>query len=616
MRGVFAKGLLALAAAAGIFAAAPAHAAADKNACDRVCLEGLIDKYLTGLATKDFSKVPFGRTLRFVENLQPLRVGQGTWASVDGLGQYRHLFADPEAGRAAVITTVREHGRGAILDLVIKVENRRITEVESQIIRDAAGAERYEKLAAPEPLWLQPVAPAERIGRQALMDTANKYFTGMQRNHPKGDYSFFDPECERLEHASKTTNLKTPEAYGHSTDTDFSSMGCQAQFQTGFLGFVTELRDRRFMVVDEERQAVFAWVSLDHNGTVRLLHLSTGKDFKLPAYFDVPRGLQVGEAFRMRRDRIHRIEMTLVEVPYGMRPDGAAPPASGTAPAPAKGKEPPPCARACLNDLLVTVLQAIADHRPADAKLAPDIRYTENGQPLKPGDGIWQTATAVAMPGDGLSSLGPSMRAYKLALADPATGQAACLCAVNENGTPGMMALRIRAAAGKVTEIEAIIVREEGAGPRGGTLALFRTQPIAEFTAKAFTEPAPQLTARPSQRTVKAVMAVDVGRWLDTVAYNHRAQPPMALEGANRLNGRDLDAPPTADVRARRTLLLDEETGLALFAAVLDHDGKAAPEVPRSNLLAGVMKIDAGKIQRVEALERWVPYGMTTGWPE
>src|SRR5262249_3925477 len=162
-----------------------------------------------------------------------------------------------------------------------------------------------------------------------------------------------------------------------------------------------------------------------------------------------------GEAFKVRNGgKLWRIEMTLTELPYGAKPFGTALAAPAQAPAPpAKGAAPPlPCYRQCLSDLLVQVLQAIADHPPAQAPPAANVRYSENGQALKLGDGLWGTATAVAMPGDGLSSLGPSLAAYKLLLADATTGQAACLCAVNENGTHGMLLLRIKAAAGKVSE--------------------------------------------------------------------------------------------------------------------------------------------------------------------
>ena len=612
--------VMALAVMAALAGPPPARAADKPKApsCDRACLEGLVGKYLAALVAHDPSKLPAGKSLRFIENDQPLQLGQGTWVSVSAIGAYRHVFADPQGGQAAAITTVTENGARAILDLRLKVENQRIVEAESQIIRDPMGAARYEQLGAAAPEWVQPVPPAERLPRAELIADADKYFQGMQRNDPKGDYSFFDPDCNRLEHATQTTNLKTPQAYGHSSDVDFSSMTCEAQFKTGFLGFVTEIRDRRFVVVDEERQAVFAFADLDHNGTVRVLHMSTGKDFVVPAYFDVPRTLQVGEAFRIRgAGKLWRIEMTLTELPYGMRPFGAAPPAPAPTPAPPppKGKAPPACGRDCLSDLLVQVLQAMADHRPGEAPLAPTVRYTENGQPLKPGDGIWGTAAAIAMPGDGLASLGSAISAYKLFLADPATGQAACLCAVNENGTPGMMAIRIRALAGKIGEVEAVIVRQETTGPRGGTLTLFRTAPLATFTPKGFSAPDAVLTRPPPLRTARAGMATDVNRYFDTLAYDLRASQPVSIEGSTRLNGNALPGTaPAADVRGRRVWLADEQAGLVMASAVLDHDGTTPAGLPTSNLLAGVLKIEGGKIAEMEAIERPVPYGMDTGW--
>jgi hypothetical protein len=591
-----------------------AHAA-DKP-CDRACLEGLVGKYLTALAAHDPSKLPTGRTFRFVENNQLLKPGQGTWVSVSAIGGYRHIFSDPEDETAAAITTVTENGKAAILDLVIKVQDRKIVEAESMIIRDAGGAARYEQLKAPAPEWLTAVPPADRISRAALVATSDKYLVGMIRDDPKGDYSFFDPECDRLEHATQTTNVKTPQAYGHSSDVDFSSMGCEAQFKTGFLGFVTDIRDRRFPVVDEERQAVFAFADLDHNGTVRVLHMSTGKDFVIPAYFDVPRTLQAGEAYRMRKDKIWRIEMTLTELPYGMRPYGAAaPPPPALAPTGKAKDAPSSCERDCLQDLLVRTLQAMVDHRPGDAPLAASVRYTENGQQLKPGDGIWGTASAVAMPGDDLASLGKTMSAYKLFLADPATGQAACLCAVSENGTPGMMAIRIKAAAGKVTEIENLVVRQEMGGPRGGTMTLFRTPVLAEFDAKGFTEPEAALTRAAAQRYQRSVYATDVNRYFDTVAYNLRSPTPAAIEGTSRLNGHALTGTvPPAYVRGRRVMLIDEETGLVFAGALLDHDGVTPAGLPSSNMLAGVFRVDGGKLSRVEAIERPVPYGAVSGW--
>jgi hypothetical protein len=642
-----------LAASAAI--GGPAQAA-DKPACDRGCLEKLVVAYLKALPTHDPSTLAGSRGARFVENDQPLKLGEGTWATVTGLGKYRHIFADPEMGKAAVITTVQENGVPAILDVVLTTQKGRITEVESQIIRDAKGAQRYEALGVPAPEWLEAVPPAQRIPREALAATANKYFQGMKRDDPKGDYSFFDPDCNRLEHAEQTTNLKVRQAYGHSSDTDFSSMTCQQQFQTGFLGFVTDMRDRRFEVVDEERQEVFAFVNLDHNGTVRVLHMSTGKDFVIPAYFDVPRTLQAGEAFRMRGDKIWRIEMTLTELPYGTRPAQDAPP---PAPRARDLAAKPPCDRTCLGGYVDQVLQAMMDHDPSHAPLAPNVRYTENGQALAPGDGLWGTATAIAVEGDGLSSLGPNSSAYRLYFADPAMGEAGYLGAVNENGTPGILALRVKVSNQKVTEIEAVVVRQEGTGPRGGTMTLMRPLLLAEMNVKGFTGPDPSLLSG-GERWTRTAMANTASHYFDGMLRSSSIGIPLGEDCVRRDNGGQTTGNSAAApldpavpafkpfalgcaaqldsgffhyvsaVRDRHALVVDEDRGLVLEIAMVDHTGavKTIPTpagqvslpsnllTPSTDMMVAVFKMSNGRIERIEALDRAVPYGMTTGWTE
>jgi hypothetical protein len=229
-------------------------------------------------------------------------------------------------------------------------------------------------MGQPEQVWLEAVPPAQRISRAMLIAQTNKYYTGMERNDPKGDYSFFDKDCNCLERALKTTNVKTGEAYGHSNDTDFASLGCEAQFQTGFLGFVTKIRERRYPVVEKERQAVLAITTFDHNGTVRTLPSMNGKSSPIPAYFDVPRTLHASEAFRLRSDKLFRIEMTLTEVPYGMSsPFHSGPPANlsgaGTSLTAANT-----CKRACLESLVEQVLQAMLAHDSSHLPLAKGVR--------------------------------------------------------------------------------------------------------------------------------------------------------------------------------------------------------------------------------------------------
>ena len=78
----------------------------------------------------------------------------------------------------------------------------------------------------------------------------------MQRNDGKGDYPFTD-DCDRFENGGQSTNVppKPGEARADpKTATMYSSQwGCREQFTSGLLHFVSRIRDRRYVAVDEEQ---------------------------------------------------------------------------------------------------------------------------------------------------------------------------------------------------------------------------------------------------------------------------------------------------------------------------------------------------------------------------
>ena len=236
-----------------------AYVQSQNSTCDRTCLESILNGYLEALVAHDPSRLSLSPDVIYVENSQYLTIGTGAWRTATELGTYRHVFADPLSGQIATITTLMENGIPVIYVVRLKSTlNKTLTEIETQITRDDEGARRYEKMKTPENIWLQTVPYEKRLSRDRLVEQTNKYYNGMERNDPQGDYSFFHKDCNRLEDGLQTTNQNNSDPYGHSNDTAFASLGCEAQFQTGFLGFVTKIRDRRYPIIDEERQSVFA----------------------------------------------------------------------------------------------------------------------------------------------------------------------------------------------------------------------------------------------------------------------------------------------------------------------------------------------------------------------
>jgi hypothetical protein len=104
------------------------------------------------------------------------------------------------------------------------------------------------------------------------------------------------------------------------------------------------------------------------------------------------------------------------------------------------------CDQACLKSVLDGYLQALQKHDPSGLKVAPQVRFTENGVAIPLGEALWVT----------FSSLGQ----YRHDFFDPATGGVATYVTMRENGTPGYLMVRLKVQAGQLTEIETVVNRD------------------------------------------------------------------------------------------------------------------------------------------------------------
>jgi hypothetical protein len=95
-------------------------------------------------------------------------------------------------------------------------------------------------------------------------------------------------------------------------------MDCGAQFATGFSKIITEIRGRRFPIVDQERGLVYALITFDHNGRNKTTVWADGKEHPVNSPFDEPFSFQIGELFKIRNGKIVRVEALVLNVLYHM----------------------------------------------------------------------------------------------------------------------------------------------------------------------------------------------------------------------------------------------------------------------------------------------------------
>lgn len=281
------------------------------------------------------------------------------------------------------------------------------------------------------------------------------------------------------------------------------------------------------------------------------------------------------------------------------------------------------CDRACLYRSLDGFLDALRQRDPWHVSWAKDALVTENNVPMPLGEGLWGTLT--------------KLEAYDLRLADPATGQVALFGAVNERGAISPLVIRLQVRDGAIHRAE-LLVRRKAYEPRMMADPKFERKPV-------FDEVIPAQSRLPRARLISIADG-----YFDTLQLNDGTLFTQFDDQCNRVeNGvQTTNNPELASridpslamgcaeqfqlgyyryddrLRDRRFDLVDEERGLVLARAMMDHSGRLQSftlnngKTQRSNYLAPhsyylieLFKITPqGKIRQIEAGFMTVPYYM------
>jgi hypothetical protein len=275
---------------------------------------------------------------------------------------------------------------------------------------------------------------------------------------------------------------------------------------------------------------------------------------------------------------------------------------------------------AALDDFLAAFAQGDASR----LKWSPDARISENGVLLSPGQGAWISITGL---GD-----------YDFRLCDISSGGVAMFGVLEESGDRSPFGVRLQIDGDRIAEAELVVARPLDCGT-----------PFLN----ADLEPRPELTTPPPPegRTPRERMIELADGYFSTLERNdgtiHTDFDPLCDRRENgayttNSNNEHLGWIATLgceeqfrlgwyrfddELRARRYPLVDEERGLVLSGAMIDHaglhktvtltDGRVVTPVfrrPHSFNLMEIFKINAGRIEAIEAVFHTVPYRMPSPW--
>jgi len=298
---IAALGLTLIVAVSGTASAAAAVKSKTTD-CDRTCLNKLLNTYFDTIAKHTPSKLPVAKDVRFTENGSELKFGQGLWQR-GGPASYRLDAVDPESEQVASDAVITDGGKKAILFVRLKVEGKKITEVETIVVRPGEGQRSDpEGLSQTTPtLYDETIPPAQQDSREQLISAADAYFAAIETG---GTDQYKAPPV--ADDATRVENGVSPKNMGRG---NAPRLSLPDQLKRGFGGAKLYVSDRRYPVVDQEHGITLA-IGVMH------VHPPPGRSDGPPGHAtDKPSRVQVlVEFFKVAGGQIRQIQATMLDL--------------------------------------------------------------------------------------------------------------------------------------------------------------------------------------------------------------------------------------------------------------------------------------------------------------
>ena len=288
-----------------------------------------------------------------------------------------------------------------------------------------------------------------------------------------------------------------------------------------------------------------------------------------------------------------------------------------------------------LAELLGEYYTALAAGDPGRLPLAADARFTENGQRIAIGTGLWATAAGPA----GRPVVTVSEEAYGPGGTAGSVAGWGMITEGGEDGADALLGVRLKTTGRAISEIETLVVRRT---PFGRTTFPERLLEPSAAMAEVLA---------PADRGTREDLIRAANGYLDGVSRDDADLIPAADDCVRIENGLQTVLNPDGDgfpetfvssgglglgvraqirtlafryiedIRDRRFVAADTARGLVLVCCFFDHPGKVRGAgfdspiaAPNSMLIWELFKVAGGLIRRIEAIGAAFPYGMRAGW--
>jgi hypothetical protein len=317
--------------------ASPPEAPSSPGECNRECLYAFIDKYFDAMLSRYPAAIAMAPEVKYTENEQAVKPGEGIWKTFSGRGSYRVYLADPSTGQAAYYGDFSEDG-GLLLGVMalrVKVSEHRLTEIELITVREekrpkaglglnTAGVmtpRMIDELDAkqfltPSPVLVGPIAAPEK--REQLVNATQGYFAAFGSS--RGSLAPIDAQCSRRDNGvMATNNPEGPVVDAAQPTFRLFSGSCVEELDRGFLSALWKVRTVRPLVIDEKQGLVLTLAFLDNEGAVKSVAVKAVGPVAVPGELRRPITFITPQLFKIDNGKIRAVEGISWPVPFGVR---------------------------------------------------------------------------------------------------------------------------------------------------------------------------------------------------------------------------------------------------------------------------------------------------------
>jgi hypothetical protein len=311
---------------------------ADQNAeikaevkLDRQGLQDLMKKYLAALVTHDPKAVPFAENAKFVESTAQIPVGEGLWiTTTGGPGSFEVYAADPVAQQVACLVVMKEVNKDVLLGARLKVVDGKITEAEHLVLREDLKKQMENgHLAKPRPALLEDLAPEDKTPREEMLKAGAAYYEALTGED--GKLAPFAADCERRENGSTAAGTReklSPMPVDPNTSPELKKMveamakmprDCEGQISTGAFTYITDIKNRRVLIADEQNGLVVGFSMFWHRSDVKEVQVKNVPGIDKMSSYQGTFNLPAMHIYKIKKGKIYDIEAIGFTLPYGTK---------------------------------------------------------------------------------------------------------------------------------------------------------------------------------------------------------------------------------------------------------------------------------------------------------